>query len=139
MPSVSPQATITPAPRRKAASEPLRGRKSTPAPASPTRRRLLNAALAFIAVVLMIDALVGEKGLMETMRARKAAQTEETRLDALRLENAKLREEKRRLNEDPASIEAEARRQLGLVRPGEVMFILKDVQPASTAHPRTGR
>ena len=99
----------------------------------------MNAALAFIAVVLMIDALVGEKGLMETMRARKAAQTEEARLDALRLENAKLREEKRRLNEDPASIEAEARRQLGLVRPGEVMFILKDVQPASTAHPRTGR
>jgi len=99
----------------------------------------LNAALAFIAVVLMIDALVGEKGLMETMRARKAAQTEEARLDALRLENAKLREEKRRLNEDPASIEAEARRQLGLVRPGEVMFILKDVQPASTTHPRTGR
>ena len=139
MPSASPQAPNTPAPRRKAASEPLRARKSTPAPSSPTRRRLLNAALAFIAVVLMIDALVGEKGLMETMRARKAAQTEEARLDALRLENAKLREEKRRLNEDPASIEAEARRQLGLVRPGEVMFILKDVQPASTAHPRTGR
>ena len=105
MPSASPQAPITPAPRRKAASDPLRGRKSTSVPPSPTRRRLLNAALAFIAVVLMIDALVGEKGL----------------------------------NEDPARIEAEARRQLGLVRPGEVMFILKDVQPASTAHPGTPR
>ena len=34
----------------------------------------------------------------------------------------------RRLNEDPATIESVAREQLGLIRPGEVVFILKDAK-----------
>jgi cell division protein FtsB len=36
-------------------------------------------------------------------------------------------------------IESEARQQLGLVRPGEVMFILKDVQPADAPRPAGSR
>jgi cell division protein FtsB len=116
-------------PRRNAAPEPLRRRKTPPPQLPAGRRRLLNAALVFVAVVLTTDALVGEKGFLVTMRARQEAQVEAGRLAALKQENARLREEKRRLNEDPATIEAEARRQLGLARPGEVMFILKDIRP----------
>ena len=33
----------------------------------------------------------------------------------------------RRLREDPAAIEEIARRELGLIKPGERVFILKDV------------
>jgi cell division protein FtsB len=36
----------------------------------------------------------------------------------------------RRLNEDPSLIESLARQDLGLLRPGEVLFIIKDVTPA---------
>ena len=122
-------APITPLPRRTTAPE-LRRRKTLPPPPSTRKRRLLNAALLFVAVVLTTDALVGEKGFLVTIRARQEAQIEASRLAALKEENTRLREEKRRLNEDPATIEAEARRQLGLARPGEVMFILKDVRPA---------
>ena len=43
-------------------------------------------------------------------------------------ENARLREEVRRLTEDPAAIEEVARRELGLIRPGEKLFIIKDVK-----------
>ena len=95
----------------------------------------MNAALVFIAVVLVADALVGEKGFLVTLRARHDAQAEEAKLAALRQENARLREEKRLLNEDAATIEAEARRQLGLAQPGEIMFILKDIHPPDPARP----
>jgi cell division protein FtsB len=36
----------------------------------------------------------------------------------------------RRLNDDPSAIESLARKELGLLRPGEVLFIVKDVKPA---------
>ena len=85
-----------------------------------------------MAIVLTTDALVGEKGLVETITARREARQEAARLEALRAENVRLREEVRLLNEDPGRIEAEARRQLGLIRPGEVLFILRDIQPAGT-------
>jgi len=44
-----------------------------------------------------------------------------------RAENARLREEVRRLREDPGAIEEIARRDLGLIRPGEKVFIVKDL------------
>lgn len=126
MPSVS---------RRPTGPTPLRRRQS-PAPAAPPRRRtLVNAVLVFVAVVLVADALVGEKGFLVTLRARHDAQAEESKLAALRQENARLREEKRLLNEDAGTIEAEARRQLGLAEPGEIMFILKDIHPPAVARP----
>jgi cell division protein FtsB len=33
----------------------------------------------------------------------------------------------RRLRDDPAAIEEQARRELGLIKPGEVLFIIKDI------------
>jgi cell division protein FtsB len=85
--------------------------------------------LVFVTLVLVVDALIGEKGLVESMRARRKYQEVAASLDSLRRENAKLREDMRRLNEDPATIEAVAREELGLIRPGEVVFILKDAKP----------
>lgn len=46
-----------------------------------------------------------------------------------RTENARLRDVARRLREDPATIEEVARRELGLMKPGEKLFILKDIPP----------
>ena len=57
---------------------------------------------------------------------------------SLRQDNARLREQARRLREDPRAIEDIARRELGLIRPGELLFIVKDVpspSPAPKVHP----
>ena len=43
-----------------------------------------------------------------------------------------LREEARRLHEDPAAIEEIARRELGLMSPGEKLFIIKDIDPPAS-------
>jgi cell division protein FtsB len=40
-----------------------------------------------------------------------------------------LREDARRLREDPAAIEEIARRELGLMSPGEKLFIIRNVEP----------
>jgi cell division protein FtsB len=53
-----------------------------------------------------------------------------------RAENARLRDPGRRLREDPARIEEIARRELGLIKPGERVFIVKDVPPAKAPAPR---
>lgn len=111
--------------------EPLRRRSRTPVAASPSpwRSRLLHYALAFVTVILVVDALVGERGLLDTMRARRQYSEAAAALAQKRQENARLREEIHRLLDDPAHIEAVAREDLGLMRPGEVLFIVHDQKP----------
>jgi cell division protein FtsB len=114
--------------RRSAGAELLRRKRDVTVPPSAFRRRSVHLLLIFVTLVLVVDALIGEKGLMESMRARRHYREVAASLDALRRANAKLRDEVRRLNEDPATIESVAREQLGLIRPGEVVFIFKDQQ-----------
>ena len=108
---------------------PLRGRArqaALPAPSS-YRRKIVTYTLSFITIVLVVDALVGDKGLLETMRARKQYAEVAGSLDSLRQENERLRDQIRRLTDDPQTIESVAREELGLVRPGELVFVVKDV------------
>ena len=92
-------------------------------------RRLLQYVVVFVSCVLVVDAIVGEKGLIAMMKARQEYAALEESLARARSENARLREEARRLREDPVTIEEIARRELGLMKPGERMFIIKDLRP----------
>ena len=98
----------------------------------PRRRsgRAVRYALVFIGCVLIVDSLVGDKGLLAMIEARQQYRRLERSLADSRSENARLREEARRLREDPVAIEEIARRDLGLMKPGERLFIVKDVVPA---------
>jgi cell division protein FtsB len=109
---------------------PLRRRKSAPVEAAPSpwRSRVLNYVLAFVTVVLVVDALVGDKGLLDTLRARRQHAALTAGLAQKRHENVRLRDDIRRLKEDPGAIESLAREQLGLMREGEVLFIVRDTQ-----------
>jgi cell division protein FtsB len=118
------------APSPSPAKDQPRRKREMKAPASPTKRKTLQLLLVFVTLVLVIDALVGEKGFLETMRARRQHQELTTSIERLRAENAVLREETRRLREDPSAIESLARQELGLIRPGEVLFIVRDAKPS---------
>ena len=111
-----------------AAPEPLRRRSRTPVAASPSlwRSRMLQYGLAFVTILLIVDALVGDKGFLDTLRARRQYRDAAAALAQKRQENARLREEIRRLRDDPGRIEAVARQNLGLMREGEVLFIVHD-------------
>ncbi len=111
-----------------------RKRPIAPLPSSSIWRRSLNSLLLFVTVVLVVDALVGDTGFIETLRARRQARAVAQSLQQLRQENARLRDYTSRLRSDPATIEEIARRELGLIRPGEILFIIKDAKPSPTEH-----
>jgi cell division protein FtsB len=97
---------------------------------SPGRnQRIVQWLLVFAASVIVVDGLVGDRGLLAMIRARKQYDEMAAGIARTRAENARLRDEARRLKEDPATIEAIARRDLGLIRPGEKVFIIRDVLP----------
>ena len=108
---------------------------STTRRTSVIKRRTINFLLVFATVVLIVDAMVGEKGLLQTLKVRRQHQELAASVDALRRENAALRQTVTRLNEDPSTIESVAREELGLIRPGEVLFIIKNAAPANVAQP----
>jgi cell division protein FtsB len=118
----------------------LKKRSSTSSASSPTTRRrgrrAVQYVLVFVGCVLVMDALVGEKGLLEMLKKRQEYRTLEQSLADVRSDNARLREEARRLQEDPSAIEDLARRELGLIKPGEKLFILKDVPPTDSGRPK---
>jgi len=92
-------------------------------------RRLLHIGLILIAIVVTLDALTGDRGLLAMLRVRRQSTALAATLARERAENARLAEQARRLREDPAAIEEVARRELGLIRPGEKVFIIRDVPP----------
>ncbi len=86
----------------------------------------IRRALVFVTCVLLLDALFGERGLAETGRARQDYEAAAADLRRVRQDNAGLRGQIRRLQDDPAAIEAVARRDLGLIKPGEVLVVVRD-------------
>jgi cell division protein FtsB len=86
--------------------------------------------LIFLASLIVVDGLVGERGLLAMLRARQQYDELSATIARQREENARLRETVRRLTDDPAAIEEVARRELGLIHPGEKLVIVKDLPPA---------
>jgi len=91
-------------------------------------RRYWSHAALFAATVLLANGLFGERGLMDTIRANRAAAAAARDLQQLKRDNAALRDRARRLRGDPSTIESVAREQLGLVRPGEILVTVKTVK-----------
>ncbi len=83
-------------------------------------------SLLGIALVLMVNALVGDNGYLAGLRTRREYEKAIASLARLQIENAQLKEQQRRLRDDPAAIEEAARRDLGLIRPGETLVIIHD-------------
>jgi cell division protein FtsB len=92
-------------------------------------RRLARYVLGLVTIILVIDAIVGEKGLLALLKARRDFSAVEQALEQARRENIQLREDARRLREDPTAIEEIARRELGLIKPGEKLFIIREAAP----------
>jgi cell division protein FtsB len=89
--------------------------------------RLLQYVVLFVGGAVAADALVGEKGLLATIRTRQEYRVLQESLAGARTENARLREQARQLREVPEVIEGYARRELGLIRRGEMLFIIREL------------
>ena len=88
----------------------------------------------------LVAALIGGLTILSLGPARQAYEqrrridAEQVRLAALRAENLRLRERLDRLN-DPSYLEKLARKQVGLVKPGEISYV---VVPPPTATATAG-
>ena len=119
----------------------VKGPRSSDPPAMPavprrqrTPRRASRFLILLVSVVLLGNALVGESGLISLIRAGRQVAAVSGLIDALRAENDELREDVRSLREEPRAIEDLARRDLGLIEPGEKVFI---IGAAREAEPET--
>lgn len=97
-------------------------------------QRALLVTIAVFVSFMVIDAFVGERGLAALVRTRQQYKELAIEVALKQAENGRLRERNRRLRvPDPAAIEEIARREYGLIRPGERLFIIHDV-PAPGQH-----
>ena len=97
----------------------------------PSRnRRIVRVLLILGASIIIVDGLVGDRGLLAMLRAQHEYDELAASISRQRADNARLRDQARRLRVDPSAIEEIARRELGLIRPGERVFIVKDIPPA---------
>lgn len=116
----------------KANSAPA-SRRRTPRPQRTAQVRRVGRLLGLLAaLILIVDGLVGDRGLLAMLNARRQYDELSAALTHQRAENERLRNEAARLKNDPGAIEELARRELGLIRPGEKVFIIKDLKTPST-------
>ena len=85
---------------------------------------VIRFAVLFAASVLLANALIGERGLTATIRARQDRTTLTEDIALLRAENARLRARVQALTSNPAAIEAIARGDLGLLKRDEKVIVL---------------
>ncbi|WP_373048173.1 FtsB family cell division protein [Vulgatibacter sp.] len=89
----------------------------------PPLRYLLLAAVTVSALIWLA---ADPRGLRHTRRLADDLEQVHERNGGLRAKNEVLRRELELLADDPAALERAAREELGLVRPGEVIFRLEE-------------
>ena len=87
------------------------------------RPKLILAAVTAIALIWLV---ADPRGLRHTERLTEDFEGIRAGNAGLRAQNEKLRRELQLLADDPAALERAAREELGLVRPGEVIFRLEE-------------
>lgn len=95
------------------------------------RRKAATLASIIALVALIVGALFGDRGLLHLLDQRQRAEALAHEIEELKAENAQLAAEIAALRSDPRAIERIAREELGLVRPGETVFLVRDPGPAN--------
>jgi cell division protein FtsB len=93
------------------------------------RRAGVYAGGALLVLVLM-HTLFGPYGYLSMRRSEREIEQLRQEIDRLDRENVQLSGEIRALQTDPAAIEKAAREEMGLARPGELIFRLPDDPPS---------
>ena len=85
---------------------------------------VLGTAIALIA--LTVGSVFGDRGILNLFDRRRQVEALRAELEELRSENARLSAEIAALRTSPRAIERLAREQLGLARPDETVFLIRE-------------
>ena len=97
------------------------------------RRKLATLALCAVAALVAYHVIFGANGMMIYSHKRTEYRALNKQILELKQENQQLAQHVEALKSDPKAIEKEAREQLRLARPGEVIYTL----PQPTRGPST--
>ena len=92
---------------------------------APKSTRTGRYVVFLVALLLGANAVVGERGLLALFRANQEHTYQQEILDALRAENDRLHRYAEALANQPRFIEDLARRDRGMIKPGEQLFIVR--------------
>jgi cell division protein FtsB len=95
------------------------------------RKKAAILASIIVMVGLVVGSLFGDRGVLQLVSQRQRADALAREIEQLKDENSHLAAEIAALRHDPASIERLAREELGLVRPGETVFVIRDEPSAN--------
>lgn len=90
-----------------------------------TTRRVFTF-LAIAALAFTVYNFVGERGFYRLGKMMQRRNNLNATVDTLQRQNTELAEEIVRLRSDPVTLEELARTKLGMVRPGEVVYIFPE-------------
>lgn len=82
----------------------------------------LKVVVGILVLLILGFTIFGENGLVNLIRLKKRTQALAHKADRLKAKNQVLEEDIGRLKTDPAYIESLAREELGMVKPGELVF-----------------
>lgn len=95
----------------------------------PLRPRLRLAAILLLGLV--VASVMGNRGLVRLYRMHQTKAALEREITQLATTNAALAEEVRALRTETGRVEAIAREELGLVKPGEIVYEFRAAPPPS--------
>ncbi len=94
-----------------------------PQPIAPV---VTSTLLWLILALLVGNGIAGDRGLIQGARTQQEVTRLADVIEHLRQENSRLARRSAQLQADPSAIETLAREELGLIRPGEQIFIVTD-------------
>jgi cell division protein FtsB len=103
-----------------------RFRNISPSEAWPFLRRNARQILGFALFALLVHDVFGQHGLLAMHRTQKEIEQIREQIGKVNEENKSLAEQVNALKSDPKSIERIAREEMGLARPGELIFKLPE-------------
>ena len=102
-----------------------------------TLRRNAIFVMALLSLVMLMHEIFGRNGYMTLRSEKKQFIGLQKQIQTTSEENKKLEQKIQALKNDPAAVEKQARDQLHLARPGEIIYMLPDsdktLSPTSTA------
>ena len=98
-----------------------------------TRRKAATCAVIVLACLMAWHVVFGANGVLVYAQKRKEQHELQGQIESLKRQNDLLNQRIKALKSDPQTIEKEAREKLRYARPGEVIFTLPTVNPATVS------
>jgi cell division protein FtsB len=89
------------------------------------RRKAVVLTSVLLLIALVVGSMFGDRGILHLITERQRADALRMEIETLRAENLRLYAEIGELRTDPRAVERIAREELGLARPGETLFLLR--------------